>query len=136
MSEAPWTFAEAVRRCRDASTRQEAAEQALRDAYRDAALAEESYRRALALAIVNAHADGVAWSVASDVARGETDVARLRRERDIADGVREALTQAAWRRAADRRDAQRFADYSLRRDLAENGGGNAQPMWSNRRDAA
>ncbi len=65
------------------------------------------------------HNNGAAWTVAQDLARGNTDVARLRRERDIAEGVKEAAVQAAWRRAADRRDVGRFMDWSARRDLAE-----------------
>lgn len=121
MSEQPWTFGEAHQKCRDASARQSESEEALKVAYRSAAMAEEAYRRKLAEAIVEVHGEGVAWSVASDVARGRTDVAKLRRERDIAEGVREAMGQASWRRAADRKDAQRFADWSQRRELATPG---------------
>jgi hypothetical protein len=119
----PWTFDEAVTRCGEASRRQREAEDAYRQSTRDFAKADESYRRALAERIVFEHADGSAWTVAPDLARGDKEVARLRRERDIAEGVREALMQACWRRVADRKDAQRFSDYSLRRDLMENGGG-------------
>lgn len=128
MSEAPWTFADAVEKCRDASRYQADAEEELANAYRKAAEAEEAYRKALALEIVRVHADdGVAWSVAADVARGAEHVAELRRERDIADGVREAIGQAAWRRAADRKDAQRFSDWSQRREFAETGGRVTEP---------
>ena len=91
----------------------------MRQASHDVALAEEAYRLALAEAIVRLHAAGTAWSVCADVARGEKPVAELRRKRDIANGVQEALVQAAWRRAADRKDAQRFSDWSQRRELAE-----------------
>ncbi len=125
--EQPWTFAHAVQKCREASTMQALAEAALRDASVAAAEAEEAYRKALAECIVTKHAGGVAWTVAADVARGDERVARLRRERDIAEGVREALVQAAWRRAADRKDAQRFADWSQRRELAEGFGDVPEP---------
>jgi hypothetical protein len=109
--------------CRQASQQQRAAENAMREASVDFAKAEEAYRLALAKEIVRQHAeDGVAWTVAPDLARGNEKVARLRRERDIAEGVREASQQGAWRRAADRKDAQRFADWSQRREMAENGG--------------
>jgi hypothetical protein len=119
----PWTFSEAMAACQGASRRQQAAEDAMREASKAFALAEEAYRLALAKEIVNKHnVDGVAWTVAPDLARGDKDVARLRRERDIAEGVREAMQQAAWRRAADRKDAQRFSDWSQRRELAEHGG--------------
>ena len=119
----PWTFGEAMSACRQASQQQRAAENQMREASVAFAQAEEAYRLALAKEIVRQHAeDGVAWTVAPDLARGNEKVARLRRERDIAEGVREASQQSAWRRAADRKDAQRFADWSQRREMAENGG--------------
>lgn len=125
---APWTFAEARDACRDASVAQRAVEDSLREAYRAFAEAEERYRVALAREIVRCHAeDGIAWSTAPDIARGDALVAGLRRERDIAEGVREALQQAAWRRTADRKDAQRFADWSQRREMAE-GYGDLEPV--------
>lgn len=119
MSDQPWDFGTARATCRQAARAQETAEQELRTASREFAEKEERYRIALAKEIVRQHAAGVAWSAAADLARGDKEVARLRRERDIAEGVREAQQQAAWRRSADRKDAQRFADWSQRRDLAE-----------------
>jgi hypothetical protein len=115
----PWTFDEARQACRDASRNQEAAEDSFQQAAVDAAKAEEAYRLALATEIVGQHDSGVAWTVAPDLARGNKTVAALRRDRDIATGVRDALDQACWRRNADRKDAQRFADWSMRRELAE-----------------
>lgn len=123
----PWDFNQATANCRAAARSQEQAEQTLREASRDFALKEESYRKALAVEIVKAHADGVAWSTAPDLARGDDTVARLRRERDIAEGVREALSQAVWRHTANRKDAQRFADWSARRELAEAYGQTSEP---------
>lgn len=110
----PWTFEQARDVCRDASRKQEQAEQSMQEAAREAALAEERYRLKLAEAIIEIHAEGIAWTVAPAIARGRADVASLRRERDIKEGVREALVQAVWRRTADRKDAQRFADWSQR----------------------
>jgi hypothetical protein len=95
----PYDFEQAVAAAREASAMQRAAETAMRDAAREYAQAEERYRVALAKEIVRQHADeGVAWTVAPDLARGNVTVARLRRERDISEGVREAQQQAAWRR--------------------------------------
>ena len=119
MSEHPWTFEEAVQRCQHASRAQQQAEDAVRKAVVEAAVAEEAYRLELAAAIVSKHADGIAWSVCADVARGEKRVAELRRRRDIAAGVRDALSQSVWRRSADRKDAQRFSDWSQRVQLAD-----------------
>jgi hypothetical protein len=119
VSEQPWSFAEAVERCRSTSIAQENLEASLQDAYKDYAQKEEAYRKALAGEIVKQHLNGVAWSTAPDIARGNSEVARLRMERDVSEGVKEALTQAAWRANANRKDAQRFADWSQRRELAE-----------------
>jgi hypothetical protein len=119
MTDPAWSFAEARQILHDASAAQRSTEQEMKLAYRAYAVAEENYRLALAKEIVATHNDGVAWSTAPDLARGDKEVAELRRKRDIAEGVKEAMVQAAWRRAADRRDAGRFCDWSMRRDLAE-----------------
>lgn len=126
----PYTFAQAREAAGRASAAQLAAEDAMKAAYRDCAVKEEAYRKALAETILRVHADGAAWTVAGDLARGDERVARLRRERDIAEGVREAMAQASWRRAADRKDTQRFIDWSLRRDLAEGFGNAPEPAFS------
>ena len=130
MTVAPYTFGQAREAAARAAQAQQHAEQALLEAARDFARAEEAYRVALAQEIVRQHDAGVAWTVAPDLARGERTVARLRRERDVAEGVREALQQACWRRVADRKDTQRFVEWSLRRDLAEGAPGTAEPQWS------
>jgi DNA-binding transcriptional LysR family regulator len=126
----PYTFEQARNVAHQASSAQLAAETALKDAARDFAEKEERYRVALATEIVRQHAvEGVAWTVAPDLARGNKDVARLRRDRDIAEGVREAMQQACWRRAADRKDTQRFIDWSMRRELAEGYGSAPEPEY-------
>lgn len=120
---APWAFDEALAACRSASRAQSDTEDALKEAYRNAAEVESEYRKALAKAILHLHDDeGLAWSVCGDVARGDEAVAELKRLRDIAEGAKEATTHAAWKRNADRRDAQRFADWSQRREFAEAAG--------------
>lgn len=138
MTTTPWSFSEAREACRRSSLAQKAAEDAMRNASRDAALAEERYRVELAKAIVEAHDSGVAWSVAADVARGAEDVASLRRDRDIAEGVRDALVQAAWRAAADRRDTSRFAQWGMSVALRDGSIGPDEPrlVWSGQAGAA
>lgn len=112
----PYDFGEARTAAANASRAQAAAEDFIREAAKDYAVKEETYRVALAKAIVREHAEGRAWTVCPDLARGDADVARLRRERDIAEGVKDAASQMAWRRAADRRDTERFIDWSMRRE--------------------
>jgi hypothetical protein len=119
MSDQPWDFATARQACRDASQAQQAAEDALVQAYRDYAAAEENYRVALAKQIISEHDADRSWSVSPDLARGDSAVAALRHKRDVAEGVKDAMQQACWRRVADRKDAQRFADWSQRREFAE-----------------
>lgn len=124
----PWTFEEARLICKASSVKQDEAEQAMVTAYKGYAEAEEAYRRELAMQIIHEHDEaGVAWSAAPDLARGHDRVAELRRLRDIAEGVKEAAEQACWRRVADRKDAQRFADWSQRRELAEGYGQVPEP---------
>jgi hypothetical protein len=53
--------------------------------------------------IVELHAEGVAWSVAGDIARGDETVAAARYERDVAEAVSQAQEQAGFRLNADRR---------------------------------
>ena len=118
-SSAPWEFQQAVDKDRRASEQQRATEAFLKQAYRDFAQAESSYRQALAVAIVEQHADGAAWTVAPDLARGQKNVADLRMARDVAEGVVEAAKQAAWRAASDRKSVARFSEWSMRRNLAE-----------------
>ena len=112
-----------------ASSLQAGGEQALRDAFAAAADAERSYRRSLAEAIVRYKATGVAWTVCGDLARGDALVADLRYSRDVAEGVKEAAVQAAWRLSADRRALGRLVDWSARRDLSH-GAEPEQPAWT------
>ena len=125
----PWDFDQAREHCRSASRRQEDAEQSLVNAYKEAAAAEEAYRRALAEKILELRAGDLPATLCADLARGDAAVARFRRHRDIADGIREAMVQAAWRLTADRKDAQRFSDWSQRRLFAEAAGAVADPAY-------
>lgn len=131
MTGQPYTFDQARGAAATASAAQLAAERASREASKDFAQKEERYRVALAKEIVRQHADEkVAWTVAPDLARGNPEVARLRMERDIAEGVREAMQQSAWRRSADRKDTQMFCTWSMRRELAEGYGQAAEPEFT------
>jgi hypothetical protein len=124
---APYDFGQA----RDAAAAASRAQTPTKERHLDFAEKEERYRVSLAKEIVRRHAeDGVAWTVAPDLARGTPEVARLRRDRDISEGVREAMQQAAWRRAADRKDTQRFVDWSARRELAEAYGTAPEPEFT------
>lgn len=114
----PLDVDEARAAARMASENQRNGEQQLRDAFRGAAAAEQEYRKALAVAIVKYREAGTAWSVCADMARGDAEVAQLRYERDVKDGVKEAALQATWRHAADRKDVGRMIDWSRGRDLA------------------
>lgn len=119
----PWDFGEAERRLGQASVRQQAAEDALREAYKAWGEAQQRYALKLALAITELRADGIPVTVCLELAKGAPEVARLRMERDVAEGVREAAQQASWRRNADRKDCQSLARWSERREQAEAAGG-------------
>lgn len=130
MPNTPYDFEQATTLTRQASAAQRAAEDLLRSTSRAFAEAEKTYRIALAKEIVRQHSDeGVAWSVAPDLARGNPEVANLRMLRDIADGVREAAQQMAWRASADRKDLTQLVAWSMRRDLAEDP---VEPSWNER----
>ena len=123
----PWDFDEARIACRKASQRQEQSEDALRKAYVDRALAQERYRKALAEKILELRGDGYPATLCLDLAKGSQEVADLRCQWDIAEGVCEALLQACWRHTADRKDTQRFAGWSERREFAEAAGRVTEP---------
>lgn len=76
--------------------------------------AEKRYREALAKQIVREHDQGAAWTVAQDLARGAPAVAELRRERDVAEGMKDAAEQLAWKTSADRRGLEQLVSWSMR----------------------
>ena len=121
MTESPFTFAEARAAAHQASQRQVDGERARIEAATDHAAKELAYRKALAKHMTLVRADGVAWSAAEDLARGNPDVAQLRFERDVAAGVLAAAEQAGFRLNADRRILERLCEWSMRRELAEGG---------------
>lgn len=122
MNGLPWSIDEAGAQLRKASRFQQEAEDQLKRAHRDAASAEDAYRIQLAKVITSLREMGIPATVCLDLAKGAEDVATLRRERDVAVGLREAAQQACWRRAADRRDCQALCGWSERREFAEGRG--------------
>lgn len=110
----PYDFAEAKGAIERASENQKKAEQAVRDAWSTWAAKERAYRMALAQEITRLKADGVAWTVTQDLARGDKHVADLRYARDVSEGVREAAQQAAFRHTADRRELEQLISWSAR----------------------
>ena len=123
----PWDFGEAMANANNNAIAQKNAEDFYKSCAQEFAQKEEAYRTELAKEIVRQHnEEGVAWSVAPDLARGNTKVASLRRERDIAEGMKDAALQALWRVAADRRDLGRFIEWSMRVDIAVHATGREQ----------
>jgi hypothetical protein len=119
----PWDFDEAHANLAERSAVQQDAERQVREAYKDHAQKERAYRVALAKKITELKADGVAWTSTGDLARGDEKVADLKLQRRIAEGVLEAAKLHAWTVAADRKDVQGLATWSMRREMAELGTG-------------
>lgn len=127
MSLEPYSFQQATDHINRAKVAQASAEDFRRDAAEKYAKAEAAYRMALAMEITRQHAEGVAWTVCQDLARGNERVAGLRMERDIAQGVLDAAEQASWRHTADRKALQALVEWSAKRDIAEGYGDTREP---------
>lgn len=110
----PYDFAEARAQANAASVRTQQAEDFFKQCAREYAQKEAAYRQALAEKIVELRAAGQPTTLAGDLARGDKAVSHLKRERDIAEGMKDASLQSLWRLAADRRDLGRFIDWSMR----------------------
>jgi hypothetical protein len=119
----PWDFDEAHAALGERSAVQQDAERQVKEAYKDHAKKERAYRVGLAKKITELRADGVSVTLAQDLARGDEKIADLRMARDIAEGVLEAAKLHAWTVAADRKDVQGLATWSMRREMAELGTG-------------
>jgi hypothetical protein len=125
----PYTFDEARKASEHASNIQRQAEQFVIASTKRYANAERAYRKALAEKILALKAEGMAITACGDVARGEARIADLKFDRDVAEGVREAASQAVWRATSDRKDEGRFIDWSMRRELAEGYGQVPEPAY-------
>ena len=119
MSRQPYDFGQAQDASKSRADDQRASEKWVIDSHRAYAETERAYRKALAAKILELRASGIAISACSDIARGESEVSTLKYKRDVAEGVKEAAVQAAWRASAGRRDEEKFIEWSMRRDLAE-----------------
>jgi hypothetical protein len=125
--EDPFDVADARRATKIARDLQANVEENIRDNSGTLALAEKVYRLALAKRMAEFKAEGVAWTSAGDMARGDQHVADLRYKRDVAKGVMKATDQAAFRCGSDRRSLDRLIDWSQRRDLADDHEGQREP---------
>lgn len=111
----PFDFDEAKDAMMEASRVQAELEERLPAVYDQASVSNGAYRMEMARKTMEAHDNGVSsWSAAIEVARGDPEVEKLRRQRDLDEGVKEAVSQQAFRMAADRRDLSRLIDWSAR----------------------
>ena len=78
----------------EAQERLEADLEDLREQVVKCAESERDYRMRLAVRMNAMHASGVAWTVCSDMARGDPEVAELRFRRDCDQGLLEACKEA------------------------------------------
>jgi len=117
----PYTWDEAREAVNKAKAAQRNAEQRVKDAYREFAEKRQSYQVALAEKITTLRGAGMAATACGDVARGDENVARLRYERDVQEGVVESAKAALWRLSADRRALEQLVGWSMRADFANDG---------------
>ncbi len=115
----PYDFGQASAADQAAHDRQRAAEQFIIDTSKGHAEARRAYREALAAEIVRLKASGVAITAAATIARGKPEIAALKYREDVAEGMKEAAKQAAWRASKDRDAEATRIQWSMRRDLAE-----------------
>lgn len=110
---APWDFFEAKDAARRCSIAQAGQEQVFTEASEIYAQAEAAYRIELAKEMTVLRAQGQPVTLVGDLARGSEKIATLKLSRDLAKGLLDASEHGIWRHNADRRDVQRFIDWSL-----------------------
>lgn len=116
----PYSYEQAKRAVARASRDQAEAAKERGDLAERYARAEQTYRVALAKRMVELRAEGYPVTISQDLAKGDPNVAQLRYERDVADGMREAAEQRAWQASANRRSLEQLIAWSQRlRDQAE-----------------
>jgi hypothetical protein len=123
----PFDLDDARQAERLASSLQHGAEAGVRDAARNVAEAERAYRMALSKRLLELRAEGMAATLAHDVAKGEQAIADLRYRRDVAAGMLDAAQQQAWRHVADRKALGRLVDWSRAKDMADVHGNASEP---------
>lgn len=129
----PLDFAAAVTASREASEDQHNAEKWYAAKGREFAEAERQYRKALATKILMLKVQGTPATVAQDIARGDEEVANLRFERDVAEGVRDAAAQSIYRHTANRRELLQFVDWSKRASFLDREPPQDMPTFGGRR---
>jgi hypothetical protein len=129
----PLDFAGCVGAHREASKAQHEAERWYAQKGREFADAEREYRKALATEIIKLKSEGIAITVARDLARGT--VADLKHARDLAEGLKDAAAQSIWRHTADRRELEQFIDWSKRAAFLDALPPSEQPTTFGRRAA-
>lgn len=115
----PWDFGDAEKASTIAAEEQKRLEDETRDAFKTFARAQRLYAVALARRMLELKQQGMAITACETVAKGDEQIAALREQRDLAEGLKETAKQAAWRANADRRDVEALIDWSKRRELAE-----------------
>lgn len=115
----PWEIEQARDVLAHASTQQHDHQEAIRDAVKRAARADQLYRVARARRTAELRDEGRAAVLCETLARGDENVAGLKYDADVAEGDREIAVQEGWRLHANRKDSQELADWSKRRQLAE-----------------
>lgn len=110
----PYDFAGAKRAHARGSRDQASAAKWRADTAEGYAEAERAYRVALALKITELRAEGWPATVCADLARGDKNVARLRRERDISEGLKDAAEGSSWQASANRRGLEQLVAWSMR----------------------
>jgi hypothetical protein len=115
----PWEITDARDALANASISQHDHQNAVRDAVKAAARADQVYRVARARKTAELRDAGKAASLCDTLARGDPEVASLAYEAYVAEGDREIAVQEGWRLHANRRDTEQLADWSKRRQLAE-----------------
>lgn len=125
MNRQPYDFGQAIQATNDLRSAQKAAEDNLKAAWRDFGAKRRAYQLALAKAIVRLKAEHGA-TAAIELARGDEEVARLRFEKDVAEGVKEAAQSALWRYSGDRHDLREFIQWSKGVDLRVHAGNGSE----------
>jgi hypothetical protein len=91
-----------------------AAERELSDQIDRKAEAEREYRRALARKLIALRADGMAATLAKDLARGDEEVLAYSHARDIAADMVKFRHEVLEDRRGDRASLHKLVDYSMK----------------------
>lgn len=123
----PWEIQDAREVLAEASRQQADHQDAIKEAVKAAARADQLYRVALAARIGELRREGMAAVLCDKLAKGDERIAGLAYDSAVAEGDREIAVQEGWRLHANRKDSQELADWSKRRDLAVDQGHVPEP---------